>query len=200
MPELLANESVRWTIGTVITLLIGVAAIFVPYYLNRERKHLWYQVFVYPVIEERFADRITLLFDGDPVPNVYATIIRLRYQGTDPIVEDDYRTPVTFSFGKAEILSAELVDTAPPGINAAVKSEDVGRIVFEPVALNDGNRLLARVLSTTGEEPGIEGHIVGIKEFRDLRSKRDWSDTAFLVGMVGIVLGIFTFFAGFLIG
>ena len=89
-------------------MLVGVAAILVLILINRKSKIIWYSTSTHPLVRSRFDERIELLFDGEPVPNVYATIIGLRYQGAEPIVEDNYRTPVTFDFGDARVLDAEV--------------------------------------------------------------------------------------------
>jgi hypothetical protein len=71
MPDFLESEAVRWVVGTLVTLGVGLGAIFVPYFLTRERKNLWYENFTYPEVEERVDERIEVTFDGDIVPNVY---------------------------------------------------------------------------------------------------------------------------------
>lgn len=183
-----------------IASLIAGLAILVPYLQNRQHKHLWYRVYLYPVVEAGVDRRIDVLFEGSPVPNVYAAIITLRYVGTEPILEGDYRAPVTFDFGDAKILTAELVSTKPAGINASVNTTEDSAFALEPVALNDNNRLTARALITDDKYPKVKGHIVGIKELRDERSKREWSGIiifawggllllGLLVGVVGSAVG-----------
>jgi len=196
MPDFLANEAARWAIGTVIASLIAGLAILVPYLQNRQRKHLWYRVSVYPVVEAGVDQRIDVLFEGSPVPNVYAAIIRLYYAGTEPLVEGDYRTPITFDFGDAKILTAELVSTKPAGINAHVNTTESSAFTLEPVALNDGNRLTARALITDRKYPKVKGHIVGIKELRNELLKRDWAFIMFLACMGLMSLGITAWFVG----
>jgi hypothetical protein len=134
MSDFLDSEATRWLIGIVVTILIGVAAIAAPAFVNRKRKRLWYWASIYPLVREKLDERITILFDGDAVPNVYVSIIGLRYKGTDPIMEDDYRSPVTFDYEDAQILDAEVFETAPDGINAHTLVKGENKVVFEPIA------------------------------------------------------------------
>jgi hypothetical protein len=164
MADFLDNEAARWIIGIVVTILIGVAAIIGPPFIHRKRKRLWYQASIYPLVREELDERITILFDGKAVPNVYVSIIGLRYKGTDPIMEDDYRSPVTFDYEDAQILDAEIFETEPDGINAHTFVKDESKVVFEPIALNDENRIAARVLLSGRNTPKVSGHIVGVKK------------------------------------
>jgi len=188
MSDFFDNEATRWIIGIVVTILLGGIGIVVPYFINRKRKRLWYQTSIYPLVRETLDERIAILFDGEAVPNVYVSIIDLRYKGTEPIMEDDYRTPITFDFGATQILDAEVFETKPDGISGCVSVKDKNRVVFEPIALNDENRIAARVLLTSRNTPRVRGHIIGVKEFQN---EDQLSSLRSIVGLVAAPLAAF---------
>lgn len=191
MPELLQNESLQWIVTTLITVVLGIGAIFAPRFVNRKRKTLWYWSSIWPLVQDRFDERIQILFGDKPVHNVYMAGIGLRYKGNDPILEDDYRSPVKFDFGHAQILSAEITRTKPDGINVSLHILNSSVIVVDPIALNDGNELIARVLlAPPFSEPKVSGHIVGVKEIQDDKNYRPFSFTLiwFWMAMIGIGL------------
>ena len=185
MFELLNSETSRWVVGVIVTILIGMASVFAPRFLNRKRKTLWYRERSYPLVRRGVEDeRIEILFDGEPVPDVYMSTIGLWYQGTDPIVEDDYRTPVTFDYGEARVLDAEIVSSSPEGLTAGLSVENARRVIFSPVAMNDGNVVTARALLTSRRRsPKVAGHIVDVKEIKDHREYRSFPDYLFRIAI-----------------
>jgi hypothetical protein len=118
----------------------------------------------------------------------------------EAIVEDDYRTPVTFDFGAARVLAAEVVDAKPDGLQTNLSGEGGdNRVVLDPVALNDGDSITARVLLTNKSTPKVSGHIVGVTggirhEEQDFRWPADiyfpylFGTTFPLLGLAGIAL------------
>jgi hypothetical protein len=191
MAEFLNSEVTRWAIGILVTILVAIASLFVPWFLSRRRKTLWHRENSYPLVESGGADeRIEILFDGESVPDVYMSVIGLWYRGTGPMVEDDYRTPVTVDFGEARVLDAEIVNASPEGLPARLSVEDSHRVVFSPVAMNDDNVVRARILLTSRRRPPkVTGHIVDVK-IRNVREHRTFPDLLIIafLGMAGVGL------------
>ncbi len=191
--EFLSGEILRWAIGILVTILIAIASIFVPWLLSRRHRTLWYRQSSYPLVERRRKDeRIEILFDGESVPDVYISVIGLWYRGTHAIVEADYRTPVTVDFGDARVLDAEITNLSPEGLPVELSVESPQKVIFSPVAMNDDNVVKARVLLTSRrEKPKFTGHIVDVK-IRNYREYKTFPDlmvrVIFAMGGTGMAL------------
>lgn len=203
MFRLVSGEVIVGIISIVVAILIGIASFFGSRHFNRKCKTLWHRERSYALVERRRTDeRIEILFDGDPVPDVYVSIIGLWYRGTSAIVEDDYRAPVTIDFGDARVLDAEIEDSSPEGLPMGLSVDNPHKVVFSPVALNDNNVVRARVLLTSRRSrPKVTGHIVDV-EIRDRWEYNSLSDrldnglfammiTGVGVSMVGAILLLF---------
>jgi hypothetical protein len=196
MLEFLDHGNVKFVISTLIAVVVGLGAIFNQHILARRRKTLWYQTSVYPVVIEGLEEQVELLFHGQHIPDAYVSIITLHYRGNAPIIEDDYRVPVSFDFGDTKVLSAEVISTQPTGINATLTLWDGNRVELEPIALNDKNRIEARVLTTDPTHPTVSGHIVEVNEIRDQDQAWPWRRT-FEFALAGIMLlGMILFIIG----
>jgi hypothetical protein len=187
--DFLDSERIRWIIVTLVPLVVGSGVIFGPWLLTRRRKNLSYRTSVYPVVIEGLEEQVELLFQGQHVPDAYVSIITLHYRGNEPIVEDDFRTPVTFDFGDTRVLSAEVIRTQPKGINATLTLRSGNRVGLEPISLNNKNRIEARVLTTNPTQPTVSGHIVGVTEIRDQDRAWPWRITFVFTSLSITLLG-----------
>ncbi len=173
MIRFLDNHTIG-VIGIAVPALIAIAAIVVPILVNRRSKRLWYKRVIYPVIEEEIHERMQVTFDGEVVPNVYVSVISLRYEGPESLIEEHFREPISFDYGEAKVLDVEVIAKHPEGVNPSMNVHAPNKVVLDPLALNDGNEITARVLSTGPKRrPRVMGHIVGIKEFQDFDKKQD---------------------------
>ncbi len=78
------------------------------------------------------------------------------------------RTPPTFDFRDAHILDAKAIGSSPPKLEVPLEIISSSKLVFNPIAMNDGNVVSARVLMTPpNTSPRVTGHIVGVNRIRD---------------------------------
>ena len=85
MPDFLENTTWQWFIGIIVTVMVGLATIFVPRYLGRARKQLWYRDSAWPLVDTPSDKRIKILFDDQPVRDIFLVILRLRFRGNQPV-------------------------------------------------------------------------------------------------------------------
>ena len=81
MPEWLQESFWQWVIGIVVAIVLGVAAVYGPPYLQRTRKELWYRTLSCPLVENIQDERLRVLYDNQPVEALYIVILALRYRG-----------------------------------------------------------------------------------------------------------------------
>lgn len=197
MTELLQSIP-TWVYGPIAVLVAAVIATATALYVNRKKKRIWYSAEVYPVVGKGLSSRIQVSLNGKILPNVYVCAVSLLYKGTEPLLEEDFRTPITLEFEDSKVLDVEVTDTEPTGIRATVYTNKDSEFRFDPVALNDNSRLYARVLLTRRALPKISAHIIGVKLIQH-ESQRDnlltkamtFALASMFLGVILMLLGIF---------
>lgn len=173
MPEWLQESFWQWVIGIVVAIVLGVAAIYGPPYLQRTRRELWYRTFSWPLVEDTQDERIRILYNSQPVNSLYIVILALRYRGNQPIRESDYESPISLKFwGRAQVLSAEMVRAVPEDIAINPTVEDTGCVSLTPVLFNDGDHVSIKVLVDQYQGlSAVNGRIAGVERIRNERER-----------------------------
>jgi hypothetical protein len=157
-------------IGVVSAIILGV----VLFRLQRRRKELGYRVLSETrvvSVEAAVGERVQILYEGQPVSNVYLVVVELVNSGNQPIIPDDYHYPLHIGLGQgARVLAAEQVSSKPNGITAPVSiTESLERVRVDPVLLNAGDSLGLKFLVTQyGGNLDVDARVVGVREIRTL--------------------------------
>ena len=174
--EFLKDPTTRWLIEMTIVIVVGATPLAVNLFVNRNRKKLWYKRWIFPVMDrDRTTDGMDISLDGESLSNAYVSIIGLRYEGSDPVTEDDYRQSIRMDYEHTRILEATVLETYPEGIKPAIRLQDSGCITLEPLAFNNRNEVVIRVLLSEAPDngPKVTGHIVGVEKLEDFAARQD---------------------------
>ncbi len=182
--------------GPATVLVSAVIATVTSLYVNRKRKRIWFNANVFPVVGQSLSSRIKVSLDGDVLPDVYVCAIKLLYKGSEPLLEDDFRSPITFEFGDSQVLDVEVTRTEPNGIKAHAYADKKNNFKVDPVALNDNNRVYARALLTKSAQPKVSTHIVGVKRIQHESQRNKLPDRLFFLSLPAALLVVLSFFIG----
>jgi len=204
MQDLLHNDVVQWIVNNLVITILSIvgliiAAIVGALFTRWERKNrLWYWASVSPVVQEKLEDdEIEIKVGGRTQSEVYTCLIDLLYKGKT-IAEDDYdpEDPVIFKFRDAQVVAAKAFDPERPEYRGAnIHPKDVNTAVLEPLRLNDGSRIKARVLLTHEKTPEMRGFIADVDiengNQRENRLRRvSGCSGAILMGVFILIVGV----------
>lgn len=118
LPEVLKDPTWQFAVMFILTVVVAVATIIIPWLLARSKTELSYRILTNTSIVNvrgEYQRRIEIRFLSRRVQNVHLIIFQLSNSGHKAIKPEDYAEPVTFRFGEeSRILTAELVGTSPP--------------------------------------------------------------------------------------
>jgi len=189
-----------WTFLGVILALLAIIFSIVLYFLQRQNKEVSYQILSFtPLlsVEDEIKGRVKILFDQQPVEEVYLIILRITNAGRIPITKADFDEPIRISFGKgAKILSWEIIETIPKILPATGSVQD-GKIVLDPILLNRFDAIKLNALTTGARlrEVNVSARIHGVKEiqkllFKDVRAaQREWL-IVLLLNSIWLAIGL----------
>src|SRR4028118_314835 len=184
-----------------------IAAVAIPF-LSQRRGKLFFDVVcavkafdtkgeTLPVEEERprysYGSKQTTLIVLDLKNSVGRFFGRLGGQDIDA---DQYKRPVSFSFGKdANILEAMVWEQHPPEIQAEIASayHRNNELVVKPVLLNQGDwiRLCAKVQTPRGSRPEktimATGRILGVRRIQERRGASTFYKYGAIVSVLGTI-------------
>ena len=181
------RDPIWQSIGAIIGAIFGVAALLltiVLYRNQRQKKAFTYQIIANTqllTVSQEIRGRVKILLDDKPVKDVGYVQIRLANSGNVPILATDFVDAVHIAFDKAsELLSYEVTETSPVGLDAILMHPDDHRILLQPMLLNPDDSIVIKVL--VGQFSGqiqITGRIVGVKqieerEVEDLNTEASW--------------------------
>lgn len=161
-----------WQFISVVIAIIVAAIGFIGWWLERKARrneHTATKDLAFEVrsdvpianINSDVKDRVQVLFDGEPAQDMRLTIIRLWNAGSVSVRRTDYDEHVTFTFVGRKVRSCEFLDSEPPDLVRPddVKSlfkEEGDTVSVEPLLLNPGESITAKVLAT-----GSAGEVIG---------------------------------------
>ena len=154
-----------------IGILVTVALGFWLDYLNKPVKALTCDVITAgPLVsvEDNVSNRIQIVFDHVPVPNVKFAVVKIANPGNIPIDKSDFERPLSLRFGdgtaKSNILTAQLLNTHPNNLGATYKiSGDT--VTLDPLLLNPSDTITVKVIYTgQSENMNLDARIVGVSE------------------------------------
>lgn len=192
-------ELLRDPIWQGIGAVIGVAGIVsaitlgvVLYLLQRHRKELGYRVLSHTrvvSVEAEVAERVQVLYEGQPVRDVHLVEVEVVNSGNEAIVVQDYEYPLAIGTGeKSRVLTAVLVEAEPEGLPAwPIISESGDTVRVQPLLLNPGDSFKVRILvSEFAGAVDVSTRIVGVKEIRELPEGAGTLKRAVVIGVAAL--------------
>lgn len=194
MQEIMRDPIWQFIVLAALALATVVVSILL-FWMQHRRKALSYEIISRtPLlsVEGEVKGKLQILFDGEPVQDVYLVVARIINTGNLPIVSTDYEDPVNLSFGEnSQILTTDSSETNPNSLRASTNIEKT-KVVLAPVLLNRGDSITIKMLiSQFDGEIKIDGHIVGVKSIRKLVEGRVQSFILMMSGMVMSFVGLF---------
>lgn len=157
-----------WLIAVVSIIAAGVyQAINLYVTKRRSLKAFSYSIILdSPFLSKKYEaiERVQMLLDGNPVPNVRVIIIELRNTGAKELTPGDFHTPVNIALGRdCTVLQADVVDTHPDQFKPSVEVKDF-TVSLIPILMNPGDRVKIMVLAgiPTSHKLVIGGRIAGV--------------------------------------
>ncbi len=168
---MLLRDPIWQFVGAILTLIAIIATLAV-YIGQRRKKSLMFEVLSKsPVLSaaEEIAGKLQILFQNQPVREVYLVVLRLFNAGNIPITSSDYERNISITFGgKARVLTAEVSETEPENLDAEISIKSLSSIELKPTLLNPGDSITIKILVSDFEgNIQVDGRIVGVKQIQE---------------------------------
>ena len=193
-----------WQLVSTVLAIIAILAAYHQFFLSRPTKAL--QVVAdTPVslvdIRPEAAGDIEVFYKGRSVSNTSLLQGRIRNSGNQPITEDDYSRPLSFSFAPdSTIADVSVTASEPPNIAMVVTATSQYEAEASPTLLNPADTVGVRfiIIGASGdsilEHLTVNGRIAGVREIELLPSSELPLPTSLIVvaAIAGAVLSLFT--------
>ncbi len=162
------------------------------YLLHRNRKRLSYQVQVTELlsVREDIKSKLIISYDEQRVENLHLVKLRVINSGNQPILPDDFESPIQIELDtKSEIFKAEVSNTKPKSLRPFLSIE-TRNIKIKPLLLNQGDWMTINILvGQLGKEINVQGRIAGVREISPVEPSRYLSVTKYgIYVLVGSML------------
>lgn len=197
-------KTIRKYFWQLVSALLALLAVFATYhvlFLSRPNRAL--QVLINePVslvdIRPEVAQDIEVFYKGDAVSNISQLQISIKNSGSEPIRENDYSRPLSFSFTPDyNLADVTAVASDPPNIRMTVRKTSEFEAEAVPTLLNPDDTVDVRFIAigaSSGsilEDFRVDGRIAGIKEVEVLlpgQAAPIWSRMPLV--LVAAILGV----------
>jgi hypothetical protein len=153
-----------------VAALLGVMAVVIAV-LNQPKKQLEVVlVSTIPLVSvsgEASGD-VEVYYRGSKATQVYLSQVKVLNSGNQPITEDDFSRPLTFSFSPNQVAEASVIGSTPESLPITLAQSAPHEIQMNPALLNPGDSASIRFIvlgnSSGFYEPKVAGRIVGVKQ------------------------------------
>lgn len=184
-------------IVSVISALLTVLGIGIAVWLQ-ERKSLEI-LYDEPVqlvsINSEAESDIKVYYRDVPARNAVVLQVHVRNTGNRPILETDFREPLSFSFGpNNEIMDVNIVLSEPAQLNVAISLKE-NTAVIAPILLNPEDRFSIRfvivqhAVTPIADAFRAEGRIAGVQDIKAVASTERQAPFVWIL-LVGALAGI----------
>lgn len=191
MLELLRDP--LWQFIGVVLAIGALAATFIVYFLQRQRKALSYDVLSKNqllTVAEELEGKLQVLYEGQPARDICLLVIKLTNTGNIPIATADYERPVSFCTGaSSKIISAVVTDRDPEILSADVTVHS-DRVVVHPVLLNPKDAITLKLLVSDLSGISSDGRIIGVKTITNVGQSTGYLTWLLVGGLVLIAAGL----------
>jgi len=186
-----------WQFFGVLIAILSIIITTVFFIKGRKKKSLSYEILtVIPLLDvnPNVQDKVKISYEGKNVKQVHLIAMYITNDGNFPITESDYVRSLSLSFGSGKVLSAEIVDSNPPELSAALTIKE-DKVLFTKTLLNEGDSFTVRILVAqfTGTAK-LDGRIVGVKEVVRHIERANYIRRA-TIGVIVQYIGIVAFIA-----
>lgn len=158
---------------------IGVVAIGITLWL-RPHKSLSYEVIsanlVRIDVSESVRKKTKVLYDGKRIQNVSTVLIKISNSGNRPILTTDYIESITIWFSEKALILDAGMETHPDTLEVEIGHDDQN-VEIQPVMLNSGDSIEIVALVKDYSQWGMNGRIVGVKDFNPLGVSQQLGNT-----------------------
>jgi hypothetical protein len=191
--ELLRDPAWQF-VGAVIGLA-ALVAMFLVYWLQRQRKAIAYEVVSKNqllTVREELEGRLQVMYEGQPARDICLLVLKLLNTGNVAIATADYERPVSFSTGpSSKILSAAVTEVDPDNLVVVLKSEE-SRVVIEPVLLNSKDSITLKLLvSDFSGTISTDGRIIGVKAIEHRGETTGYHTLLMAFFVICIAIGVY---------
>lgn len=193
MLELLRDPAWQF-VGAILTL-VALAATFLIYWLQRQRKSLSYEVVSQNqllTVREELEGRLQVLYEGEPARDICLLVIKLLNSGNVAVSAADYERPVSFATGaSSKILSAAVTDVDPENLAVDISVDD-SRVTVQPVLLNAKDSITLKLLvSDFSGSLSVDGRVVGVKTISNVGQTSGYQALLMFVALVCFAVGLY---------
>ena len=165
------RDSIWQFIGTIVAL-VGVIVSIIGYAIQKKRKSLAYDIITATQLiglSDDLDERIQVLFDNQPVNNIWLVLVRIFNDGNVPIQTSDYERPIEIAIrAPASVLYAEAVQAIPADLEIGIAHSEHS-LTLSPTLLNPMDSITIKALvSNLSDPPLVSARIVGIKKIRQV--------------------------------
>lgn len=158
-------STLQWIIGIMISLVLGLLGLVLPWL--RSRKELSYEYVVNPILQKdkiHDPDKVKVLYEGKPISDISLIKIKIANSGKVPIKSSDFDHPLFLNF-EGRVLSSEIIESNPSNIKTSVKNDSTS-LQVEPCLLNPGDFIVISVLVSEYQAFHHDVRIIGVKEIK----------------------------------
>jgi len=193
------------SVGALISLagiFISIVIALVIFLLQRNRKSLVFDIVAVTRLSPSFENidnNIQISYKGNIISDVWLALISIINDGISPITAEEYVKSLSIELNsEAVILSSEVVETIPKGIDARINST-IDRVTLEPVLLNAFDSITIKILvSNLYSNPQVVGRIVGISKIRQADHRGVFNSSWQLFFWSSLLLLVLLFFAAWI--
>jgi hypothetical protein len=157
-------------VGVVISiaaLVVAIVAVKFQWLRKSLAYHTTFDRHVFFLFDKRFADRLQITLDGEPIKTLSTVDITVFNDGNIPIVPTDYVEPISIGFQEgARVFAHSIVEASPEGVKPVV-TRTGNTFVVDPLLLNPNDEITIQFLVEA--EPmarhSISARIAGVKAF-----------------------------------
>ncbi len=182
-------------IWTFIAIISGITIPIIIYLVQRSKKGIGYtilscnELIKNPSIHssKKLKGRLEILYNGQPVSNVYHILIRIFNSGNVPIRPEDYELPLKIDFGKKTQILRKILSKSSEDINVKDKVEK-NVIKLNKFLFNKGESIKYSIfLADYTNSLNISGRIAGINKISEVDKPVPLSSIMRLITIVGII-------------
>jgi len=155
-----------WQFVGVVLAVAALAATFLVFWLQRQRKTLSYEVISKNqllTVREELEGRLQVLYDGHPARDICLLIVKFVNSGNVPVSTTDYERPLSLSTGiTSKILSAVITDVDPENLAASIDILE-SRVTLKPILLNSKDSVTLKLIVSDFDCIVVDGRVLGVK-------------------------------------
>lgn len=147
-------------------------------------------------IEDEIKSDIKISYHDKRITDLHSLVIEISNNGNEPILEDDFKKPITFEFNReAKILKLGIVKSNPEDLQAKFEEKD-NKIEITSELLNPGDKFVINFLISKYENFHINTHIVGIKKLVEYTIP---TESPLRMSILFVIFGYMMIFVAFLL-